>query len=186
MEESLGQEAALVIHQVAFLGHATPAKLQRALGLEKSAQKASVAVNGTAPRQPKIEDANPLEGQDQENEPQPVISSVKALYDVLKQLLDSGYLSLATKTQFIPLKDLQTEAEIQVRNDNFPRGLINASDKKQMPGLVDNLKRKWRDESNAFLSSKRMRLEPSSNGMNGANVGLQLMVSRALLVQELN
>jgi hypothetical protein len=181
VEESLGEEAASVIHQVALLGHATPAKLQSALGLSKNAQRTPV-VNGKkrkAEKGPVI-----LETTDENADVvKPKFSSVKTLYDVLKSLLELGFLSIVTRQQFTPSKDLTTEAEVQVKRESFPKGLATAKEKQAFPIMVDSLKRKWRDDSNSYMTSKRLKLEAIPNGINGANTTLQLKVCSTLSAQ---
>jgi len=98
---------------------------------------------------------------------------------VLKQLLELGFLSLVTRQQFTPLRDLTTEAEGIVKRESFPKGLITAKEKQAFPLMVENLKRKWRDDANSYMTSKRLKLETIVNGPNGASGGLQLKVCRS-------
>lgn len=140
VETRLGEKAAGVVAMVLQIGHCTVGDLAGVFDFdEHGASKVdSPAQNGNG--------TNGVHNSEHKDPRQ--IGSLAELHHILRKLLRAGFLTKLSERTFKPNADIEDELGAIVMEENFPDGKITGPKKQaEFKRSVDNLKRKWRDES---------------------------------------
>jgi DNA-directed RNA polymerase III subunit RPC3 len=90
------------------------------------------------------------------------IESLAELHHILRKLLRTGFLMKLGERMFKPNTDITDELGAIVMEENYPDGKITGPKKQaEFNRAVDNMKRKWRDESEF---SERRDVDSNGNG----------------------
>jgi DNA-directed RNA polymerase III subunit RPC3 len=141
VEKRLGEKAAGLVAMVMQIGHCTIGDLAGVFDFdEHGMSKVDTPThngNGTS---------NGTHSSGQKDPRQ--IGSLAELHHILRKLLRAGFLMKLAERNFKPNADVEDELGALVMEESFPDGKITGPKKQaEFKRSVDNLKRKWRDES---------------------------------------
>jgi DNA-directed RNA polymerase III subunit RPC3 len=141
VERRLGEKAAGVMAMVMQIGHCTVGDLAGVFEFdEHGASKVDTPTqngNGTTNGVHNSAARDPRQ-----------IGSLAELHHILRKLLRAGFLMKLQERMFKPNADIEDELGAIVMEENYPDGKITGPKKQaEFKRSVDNMKRKWRDES---------------------------------------
>ena len=141
VERRLGEKAAGVMAMVMQIGHCTVGDLAGVFEFdENGASKVDTPAqngNGTTNGVHNSAERDPRQ-----------IASLAELHHILRKLLRAGFLMKLQERMFKPNADIEDELGAIVMEENYPDGKITGPKKQaEFKRSVDNMKRKWRDES---------------------------------------
>jgi DNA-directed RNA polymerase III subunit RPC3 len=155
VERRLGEKAAGVVAMVLQIGHCTVGDLAGVFDFDDNG-----AAKINTPTQNGNGTTNGVHGRAERDPRQ--IESLAELHHILRKLLRTGFLMKLGERMFKPNTDITDELGAIVMEENYPDGKITGPKKQaEFNRAVDNMKRKWRDESEF---SERRDVDSNGNG----------------------